>query len=388
MIGPFQTSKGEKAKLKVRVQLDKHGIVFVDSATMIEEEEIEVPVSSGKEGSKEDKETAAMETDDAQNNGASAAGDNADVNMQDAKSAAGTATAGTSGAENGFPEAEDKAAQMETDAKVKTVRKKKVKKTEVPINEKIFGALPRADLQKATDEEFEMALQDRVMEETKEKKNAVEAYVYDMRNKLYEKYQAYVTESQREELTLKLQTVEDWLYDEGEDETKGVYIAKLEELKKFGDPIEERYKEDMERGRSIDELMYCINSYRTAALSKDKYDHIDIADKQKVVSECSEAETWLSDKKQQQDSLPKHANPLVLVADIRRKTETLDRFCRPIMTKPRPAPAKPPTQSPTQPQPSAEAQANENATNGATPEDQAPPAEPMETDNIQTPESE
>jgi hypothetical protein len=26
--------------------------------------------------------------------------------------------------------------------------------------------------------------------------------------------------------------VEDWLYEDGEDETKGVYIAKLEELKK------------------------------------------------------------------------------------------------------------------------------------------------------------
>jgi len=33
-IGPFQTTKGEKAKLKVRVQLDKHGIVLVDSATV------------------------------------------------------------------------------------------------------------------------------------------------------------------------------------------------------------------------------------------------------------------------------------------------------------------------------------------------------------------
>jgi len=85
---------------------------------MIEEEEIEVPVSSGKEGSKEDKETASMETDDAQNNGTSAAGDNPDINMQDAKTAPGPATAGTTGAENGFPEAEDKAAQMETDAKV------------------------------------------------------------------------------------------------------------------------------------------------------------------------------------------------------------------------------------------------------------------------------
>ena len=29
-----------------------------------------------------------------------------------------------------------------------------------------------------------MALQDRVMEETKDKKNVVEAYVYDMRNKV------------------------------------------------------------------------------------------------------------------------------------------------------------------------------------------------------------
>ena len=42
-------------------------------------------------------------------------------------------------------------------------------------------------------------------------------------NQLYEKFQAYVTESQREELTVRLQIVEDWLYDEGEDETKGVY---------------------------------------------------------------------------------------------------------------------------------------------------------------------
>ena len=40
------------------------------------------------------------------------------------------------------------------------------------------------DLQKAVEKEFEMALQDRVMEETKDKKNAVEAYVYDMRNKV------------------------------------------------------------------------------------------------------------------------------------------------------------------------------------------------------------
>ncbi|KAM3699822.1 hypothetical protein ACJW31_05G055200 [Castanea mollissima] len=84
---------------------------------------------------------------------------------------------------------------------------------------------------------FEMALQDRVMEETKDRKNAVEAYVYDMRNKLSDKYQEFVTDSEREGFTTKLQEVEYWLYEDGEDQTKGIYIAKMVI------PIEEHYKE-------------------------------------------------------------------------------------------------------------------------------------------------
>ena len=62
--------------------------------------------------------------------------------------------------------------------------KKKVKKTNIPVAELVYGAMVPTDLQKAVEKEFEMALQDRVMEETKDKKNAVEAYVYDMRNKV------------------------------------------------------------------------------------------------------------------------------------------------------------------------------------------------------------
>lgn len=62
--------------------------------------------------------------------------------------------------------------------------KKKVKKTNIPVVELIYGAMVPVDVQKALEKEFEMALQDRVMEETKDKKNAVEAYVYDMRNKV------------------------------------------------------------------------------------------------------------------------------------------------------------------------------------------------------------
>ncbi|KAL0397065.1 UNVERIFIED_CONTAM: Heat shock protein 15 [Sesamum calycinum] len=143
---------------------------------------------------------------------------------------------------------------------------------------------------------------------------------------LHDKYHEFVKESEREQFIARLQEVEDWLYEDGEDETKGVYIAKLEELKKQGDPIEERYKEHSERGSVIDQLIYCINSYREAAMSNDpKFDHIDLAEKQK-----------------HQDSLPKHETPALLSADVRKKAEAVDRFCRPIMMKPKPAkPATP-----------------------------------------------
>lgn len=383
-IGPFQSTKSERAKVKVKVRLNLHGIVSVESATLLEEEEVEVPVV--KESTKE---ATKMETDDAAPESAPSGSGDADVNMQDFKG-----SGDAPGVENGVPESGDKPVQMETDVKVEAP-KKKVKKTNIPIAEHVYGGMPPAEVQKAVEKEFEMALQDRIMEETKDRKNALEAYVYDMRNKLNERYEDFVTPPEKEEFVGKLQAMEDWLYEEGEEETKGVYIAKLEELKKQGDPIEERYKEYQERGSVVDQLVYCINSYREAANSNDsKFDHIDIAEKQKVLNECVEAEAWLREKKQHQDSLPKHAAPVLLSADIRRKAEALDRCCRPIMTKPKPAkPAPPETPPPASPDQASEPRTqggeaeatsnptNENATDGSS---QAPPPEPMETEKAES----
>ncbi|XP_010521527.1 PREDICTED: heat shock 70 kDa protein 15 [Tarenaya hassleriana] len=361
-IGPFQSSKGERAKLKVKARLNLHGIVSVESATLLEEEEVEVPVT------KEQEEPTKMDTDKAPGETDPASG-GSDVNMQDAKGA-GDAT----GAENGVPESVDKPVQMETDMKTEAP-KKKVKKTNVPVSELVYGAMQSVDVQKAVEKEFEMALQDRVMEETKDRKNAVEAYVYDMRNKLSDKYQEYIIDSDREAFLAKLQEVEDWLYEDGEDETKGVYVAKLEELKKVGDPVEERYKESMERGSVIDQLVYCINSYREAAMSNDpKFDHIDLSEKQKVLSECVEAEAWLREKKQQQDGLPKHASPVLLSADVRKKAEALDRVCRPIMTKAKPAKPTTTQEKETPPQaPEDEKRTEENNDEAMEAEDNTPP---------------
>lgn len=331
-IGPFKPTKMEKAKIKLKIRLNLHGIVSVESASMIEEDEVEVPVLKSEGGS------SAMEVETNQGLRKTEVPDLNDPNVETDENNA----AEPSGMENGEPAGEVKSSEMES-SKKDAPKKSKSKRKNIPVKECAVGAVSQSDLQKAVEQEYEMALQDRIMEETKDKKNAVEAYVYDMRNKMYEKYRDYATDGEREDLASKLQETEDWLYEDGEDETKGVYVAKLAELTKLGGPIEERFKEEEARGPSVEQLQNCLNWYREAALSKDpRYDHIDVAEKEKVVAECNKAEEWLKDKKSQQVHIPRSGNPVLLSADMKKKTEVLDRFCKPIMTKPRPKPASPP----------------------------------------------
>ncbi|GKB28893.1 heat shock 70 kDa protein 15-like protein [Tanacetum coccineum] len=166
-IGPFQATNAERGKVKVKARLNLHGIVSVDSAQLIEEEEVEVPVT--KEPSKE---ATKMDTDNASADVPST--NETDVNMDDAPVT-----------ENGAVDTGDNAVKMETDTKVEAP-KEKVKKSNIPVSEVVYGAMLPADVQQAVEKEFEMALQDCVMEETKDKKNAVEAYVSDMSNKSME----------------------------------------------------------------------------------------------------------------------------------------------------------------------------------------------------------
>lgn len=221
---------------------------------------------------------------------------------------------------------------------------------------------------------------DRVMEETKERKNAVEAYVYETRNKLADQLSSYATDAEKEQLGKILQETEDWLYEDGENETKGVYIAKLEELKKMGDPVELRKKEEEERPGAIGSLEYCIRSFADAARSPDpRYAHIEAGEKEKVLEECAKADAWLKDALKQLHGLGKTSNPPVLAADIRKKAEALDRFCKPIMMKPKPAP--PPKEGEAPPPPKEEPKRDSEGPEPMDAEGGAPPnAESMQTD--------
>ena len=54
--------------------------------------------------------------------------------------------------------------------------------------------------------------------------------------KVYEQllnsYRSFATESEKEGISRNLQQTEEWLYDDGDDESENVYTEKLEDLKK------------------------------------------------------------------------------------------------------------------------------------------------------------
>jgi len=59
-----------------------------------------------------------------------------------------------------------------------------VKREDVPIKEVVYGATTNAMLLEAQEKELQLAQQDNKVEQAKEKKNTLESYVYDTRNKV------------------------------------------------------------------------------------------------------------------------------------------------------------------------------------------------------------
>lgn len=65
-----------------------------------------------------------------------------------------------------------------------TKEEKSTRRLEIPVSENIYGGMTTVELSEAQEKELQLAQQDRTMEETKNKKNALESYVYEMRNKV------------------------------------------------------------------------------------------------------------------------------------------------------------------------------------------------------------
>uniref|UniRef100_A0A8B9V4T4 Heat shock protein 105 kDa n=1 Tax=Anas zonorhyncha TaxID=75864 RepID=A0A8B9V4T4_9AVES len=299
---------GEKSKVKVKVRVNTHGIFSVSTASMVE------PVKS------EDSEDVGVETE---------------VETQDQRPA-----------ENSNDTNEKKGDQPPEAKKPKI----KVKNVELPIEANLVWQLGKDLLNMYIETEGKMIMQDKLEKERNDAKNAVEEYVYEFRDKLSGPYEKFVCEKDLQSFSALLTETEGWLYEEGEDEAKQVYVDKLEDLKKLGTPIEMRYQEAEERPKVLEELGHRLQYYATIAgefRNKDeKYIHIDEMEMMKVEKCVSEVVEWMNNAVSAQAKKSLDQDPAVRSSEIKAKLQELNNVCEPIVTQPKPKVDSPKEENP------------------------------------------
>ncbi|KAK8060202.1 adenyl-nucleotide exchange factor sse1 [Apiospora saccharicola] len=246
-IGRFSV-KGVKAdpktefmicKLKARVNI--HGILNVESGYYVEDQEVEEEVKDD-EGDKKDPE--AMETDG-----------------------------------------------EKKDPKAKTRKvKKQVRKGDLPIVAGVTS-LDQPALAAAAEKENSMAMEDKLVADTEEKKNELEAYIYEMRNKLDEQYAELANDDEKDKIRAKLTETEDWLYEDGEDATKAVYVAKMDEIRAMAGPIAQRHFDKVETERQALQAKLDAEAAAKKAAEAEKREAEPAKDEVMTDAEAPQAET-------------------------------------------------------------------------------------------------
>ncbi|NXV43910.1 HS74L protein, partial [Uria aalge] len=328
-VGPQHDGDNSKVKVKVRVNI--HGLFSVANASIIEKQNVEgdqndtpMDTESSSKNQGRDDELDKMQVD--QDEGVQKNQPEQQNQADEETENAGTETKAASGDKQDHP------AQPKAKAKVKSI--------DLPIQASLYRQLGQDLINCYIENEGKMMMQDKLEKERNDAKNAVEEYVYDFRDKLCGVFEKFITEEDSNKLTLMLEDTENWLYEDGEDQPKQVYMDKLQELRKFGQPIQERYMEHEERpkvlnelGKKIQLLMKAVEAYKN---KDEKYDHLDPADMEKVEKYINEAMNWLNSKMNAQNKLSLTQDPVVKVAEILTKSKELDSFCNPIIYKPKP----------------------------------------------------
>lgn len=193
-----------------------------------------------------------------------------------------------------------------------------------------------------------MIANDKQEKERADARNALEEYVYELRGKLgaEEELGMYVTEADRTELCQKLDSMENWLYEEGEDCNRQVYVDQLTSLKKLGEPIKERRLEHELRPAAVEELRSALQLTRKALeqwrAGDEKYNHLSEEEMRKVEGSIESAQRWLDSNSSALNPPTKTQDPAVKVSAIREQKHSFTSVVNPILSKSKPKVEPPP----------------------------------------------
>lgn len=111
--------------------------------------------------------------------------------------------------------------------------------------------------------EATMIGQDNLTHQTYQKKNELEAYIYQLKDQLPSKLKEYTTQTDTDKNIKDLDTQYEWLYNDGVNATKSQYAQRLETLKQQCDPILKRFSDFNQTPEYIAEFLKVVTQVDT-----------------------------------------------------------------------------------------------------------------------------
>lgn len=361
------TAEGEVQKIKVKVRINIHGLFTVSSATLTEKKGV----------IEEETNSPPMDVDDKNDVDQQEASDKENVNVQDKDAPRDQKMDSEKPNEQNAENAKSEGGE------------KKVKKVHKTIDLGVVAkvkCLPQTKLNSLVEYEAQMVQSDKLENDRINAKNAVEEYVYEMRGKIYDELEKYINEPEKEKYSELLSSTENWLYEDGEDCSKQVYIDKLAELKKLGEPIKTRKREREELPGAFESFMSSVHNASKVVegfrSSDEKFEHLDTAEVEKVEKAISERQRWVDQHLGSVSHTPIDKDLPITSQQVRSEKSLFDALVNPIINKPKPKPKV------EDPPPPAEKDTKENGTpptsngpcNAEQTEPQRKPEEPMDVD--------
>jgi len=220
-------------------------------------------------------------------------------------------------------------------------KKAKLKKTNLEFS--IVRPLDwtETEIQKEVEVEVAIANADRIVRETGDARNELESYIYDKRDKIISESNlaSFCTEAEKTAFSAMLENFENWLYEDGFDAAKSVYVKKLEDLKKYGNLIENRQYEARTRPSAMSMLQKTLEKYtswQNKSAGDENYAHITDEERSLCSEKLDKASAWMYDMLDKQGGLPANVDPAVTAEAIYATNKEVNDVVSPIMHKPKP----------------------------------------------------
>ncbi|KAF2649031.1 heat shock protein Hsp88 [Lophiostoma macrostomum CBS 122681] len=248
--GVKEDAKGDFMICKLKARLNVHGVLNVESGYYVEETEVEEPIpeppkEEGKDGDVRVSDSSAFPR----------SGEVTDElpSERAAKRLRSSEFVSASSLPNKQLTSETQAMDVDKkenkDEKPKTRKvKKQQRKGDLPLSAGT-AALDQSTKDAAAEKENQMIMEDKLVADTETQKNELESFIYELRDKIIGVYADFANDDEKSKLSAKLETIEDWLYDDGEDATKAQYVSKQDDIRSIAGPIIQRYNDKIEEER-------------------------------------------------------------------------------------------------------------------------------------------